>query len=81
MNKQVKGKNVFIRYMVYEMFNMFHDGKQVIKPVVLERWTDDVHYEGEIENSFETEEEAFEAIIDAGRTHEDLLIIKTVYIN
>lgn len=80
MNIEVKGRNVYIRYVIYETFKKFSDGEMVIKPVYLQK--DSGNWFGEeIQNSFDTEEEAIEALIEADKRFEDFLIIKTVHVD
>jgi hypothetical protein len=62
-----------INYVVYELNNVMGSEKH--------KALQKVDFKGFKQNSFSTEEEAIQAIVDDGKYYEDLLIIKQVYIN
>ena len=37
MNKEIKGRNVYIRYVIYETFKKFANDEMVIKPAYLKK--------------------------------------------
>lgn len=61
------------KYVVYELNNVM--GSERHK--ALEK----VEFKGFRSNSFESEEEAIEALVEDDKTYEDYVILKQVYIN
>ena len=61
-----------IKYKVYELNNVMGSSKH--------KALEEVNFQGWQSNNFDTEEEAINALIEDGKTFEDFVILKTVYI-
>lgn len=61
-----------VKYKVYELNNVMGSSQH--------KALEEVSFKGWQSNSFDTEEDAINALIKDGKTFEDFLILKTVYI-
>lgn len=61
------------KFVVYELNNVMGSEKHK----ALEK----VEFKGWKQNSFDTEDEAIQALIDDKKTHENYIILKQIYIN
>ena len=67
-----KQMEIVKKYKVYELNNIMGSSKH--------KALEEVEFKGWKSNSFDTEEEAVQAILDDEKTYEDYIILKTVFI-